>query len=61
MDNREEQEFAEMMKQFSIAHGELLIQENERLKADPSAAVPEDVHRRMLNFISNAFDKKQSG
>lgn len=61
MDDWEEREFAEMMKQYYIERGELLIRENERLKQDPDAAVPEDMRQRMLNFISNAFDKKQSG
>lgn len=61
MDDWEELEFAEMMKQYCIERGELLLRENERLKQDPDAAVPEDMRQRMLNFISNAFDKKQSG
>lgn len=61
MKNREEREFAEMMKQYAREYGELLMQENERLQQDPGAAVPEDMTRRMLETIRRAFEEKQSG
>jgi len=35
--------------------GKLLLEENERLKSDPSAAIPEEVDRRMLDFIESCF------
>lgn len=60
-DSKEEAIFAGLMAQLAQERGEQYIQENERLKADPSAAVPEDVDRRMLKTINRAFDKQQSG
>ena len=54
MMNRETLEelwFKKAMEEYARERGELLIQENERLKLDPNAAVPEDVHQRNLRLI----------
>lgn len=37
------------------AEGERLLAENERLKKDPSAEVPEEIDRRMLELINRSF------
>lgn len=52
--------FARIMAQHAEEWGMYFLQENERLKQDPDAAVPEDVTQRMLEVIRRAFDKKQS-
>jgi len=53
----EELWFQKLMEDYARERGELLIQENERLKADPNAAVPEDVHQRNLRLIEELMGK----
>ena len=60
-DSKEEALFAKLMAQFAKEQGEKYIQENERLKADPKAAVPEEATRRMQETIKKTFEEKQSG
>jgi hypothetical protein len=48
-------DFELLMEQVAKAEGERLMAENERLKADPSATVPEEVSRRMLALIDGHF------
>lgn len=50
-ENYEDALFALLMDDFAQQEGERLIQENEALKDDPAAAVPEDVSRRCLQTI----------
>lgn len=57
-DNLEDAEFALMMAEYAQYRGQLLIEENERLKNDPSAAVPEAVTRKNLNFIRREMTKR---
>lgn len=57
-ENYEDALFAMWMDDFARERGQLLIEENERLLQDPSAAVPEEVNRKNLNAIHNAFRKK---
>ena len=53
--NREDMLFMQLMEQVIKEEGKLLLEENERLKSDPSAAIPEEVDRRMLDFIESGF------
>lgn len=57
-EQEEEKAFAEMMHEFAIRQGEKYIEENERLKNDPSSAVPERVQRRCLETIYKEFRRK---
>lgn len=59
-DSREEEIIARIMGQYAQKRGERFLRENERLKQDPGAAVPQDVRRRMLEAIDKAFEEKQS-
>lgn len=56
--------FALMMHKYAEKMGEELLAENERLKNDPSAAVPEELQRRNLELIrtytSNGRKEKKS-
>lgn len=47
--------FERLMEQVLREEGERLLAENERLNADPSAEVPEDVNRRMLELINRSL------
>lgn len=47
--------FERLMEQVIHEEGERLLAENERLKAEPSAAVPEEFNRRMLELINSSF------
>ena len=40
-----------LMNDFAESEGAYYMAENERLKNDPAAAVPEDVERRALQLI----------
>jgi hypothetical protein len=51
-------DFELLMEQVAKAEGERLLAENERLKADPTAAVPEELNRRMLTLIDGHFLEK---
>lgn len=47
----EEEIFREMMQEVAAEEGWRLIEENERLKADPNFVVPEETHKRMMDLI----------
>lgn len=47
--------FALLMEDVIEAEGNRLLEENERLKCDPSAAVPEEVNERCLKTIHRAY------
>ena len=50
-ENYEDALFALMMDDFAHQEGERLMRENEALKENPAAAIPEDVTRRCLQTI----------
>ncbi|MCI9402468.1 MAG: hypothetical protein HFF04_02195 [Oscillospiraceae bacterium] len=59
---REEYEdalFALMMDYAAQAEGERLLAENEALKHNPAAQVPEHLDQRCLQTIQMAFQKKK--
>lgn len=58
-DNLEDAEVALLMGEYAQCLGELLIEENERLQNDPSAAVPEELTRKNLNFIQKTISKSR--
>ena len=60
-EDRENREFAALMQQYSHEFGEYLVRENERLKEDPNAAVPQEVNERMLEVIRKTLKEQQSG
>lgn len=49
--------FAVMMDELASAQGNAALEENERLKNDPNAAVPEHIDRRCMQTIRNHFRK----
>mgnify|MGYP006873118144 CR=1 FL=1 len=49
-ENYEDSVLALLMDEFAESEGKRYIEENERLRQDPSAAVPEDVERRALQL-----------
>ena len=51
----EEQMFAMLMQKFAEEEGRRLIEENERLLNDPSAAVPPELDRKCRELILRAF------
>ncbi len=51
----EERLFKRLMGQYMEAEGERLLAENERLRADPSAAVPPELDKKCLELIRGAF------
>lgn len=55
----ENAKFALLMERVTQIEGEELIRENERLKNDPSAAVPEDLDKKCLKTIHKAFAKQR--
>ena len=57
-ENYEDSVLALLMDEFAESEGKRYIEENERLRQDPSATVPEDVERRALQFINREFAKK---
>ena len=42
-----------------MAEGERLLAENERLKADPAATVPEEINQRMFDLIDGRLGQKK--
>ena len=58
MQEYEDLTFKILMDRVSQAEGARLLEENERLLADPAAAVPESVQRRTEKFVklSRIFD-----
>lgn len=59
-ENYEDSLFALLMDEFARSEGERLIQENDRLKQDPAAAVPEEVERRCLRLIERETTKHRA-
>lgn len=57
-ENYEDSVLALLMDEFAESEGVRYIEENERLRQDPNAAVPEDVERRALQLINREFAKK---
>lgn len=57
-DNYEDALFALLMESVMEEEGKKLLQENERLKADPEFEVPEEASRRCVKAIKKAFAKK---
>ena len=51
----EERLFKRLMRLYMEAEGERLLAENERLNADPSAAVPPELDKKCLELIHSAF------
>lgn len=51
--------FALLMDQAAEAEGRRLMEENERLKQDPAAAVPEEARRRCLEAIDRAYRQRE--
>lgn len=51
--------FAVMMEKITIAEGEELLRENERLQADPNFVIPEETDRRCRKAIAHAFGKRK--
>ena len=58
LDNYEDALFALMMDELAEQEGQRLLEENERLKQDPAAAIPEDVDKRCLKTIKRTFARK---
>lgn len=54
-DRYEDALFALLMDEIATKEGKKAIEENERLKNDPSAAIPEDVDQRCLQTIRRRF------
>lgn len=52
--------FALMMDEVATAEGKKALEENERLKNDPDAAVPEDVSKRCLKTIRRHFAQQRA-
>lgn len=51
--------FALIMNKIATAEGQWAIEENERLKNDPTAAVPEELDKRCMQIIRRHFTKQQ--
>lgn len=56
-ENYEDALFALLMEDMLEEEGEQLREENERLKRDPGAAIPDDVDRRCRKTIQHAYSK----
>ena len=57
-ENYEDSVLALLMDEFAESEGQRYIEENDRLRQDPSAAVPEEVEKRALQVIDKAFSRK---
>ena len=63
-ENFEEALFRLFMDRVAVVEGERLLRENEELKSDPDAAVPDDVQKRVLQSIRKGVarrDRKATG
>lgn len=47
----EEEIFRDMMQEVAAEEGRRAIEENERLKNDPSFAVPESLHKKAMDLL----------
>lgn len=59
-DQYEDALFALLMDEIATMEGKKAVEENERLKNSPSAAIPEDVDRRCLQTIRRHFAKQRA-
>ena len=59
-DQFEDARFALLMDNLAWQEGERLLEENERLKHDPSADVPAEVTERCLKVINREFAKRNA-
>ena len=59
MEDYENALFALLMDEYMEEEGRRLMEENERLKKDPSAKVPEELDRRCLRTIRQAFARER--
>lgn len=57
-ENYEDSVLALLMDEFAESEGKRYIEENERLRQDPNAAVPEEVEKRALQLIDREFSRK---
>ena len=57
-ENYEDSVLALLMDEFAESEGQRYIEENDRLRQDPSAAVPEEVEKRALQVIDKVFSRK---
>ena len=57
-ENYEDSVLALLMDEFAESEGKRYIEENERLRQDPSAGVPDVVERRALQTINRTFSRK---
>ena len=55
----EEQLFAKLMQKLAEEEGRRLMEENERLLNDPSAAVPPELDRKCRELILRAFSGQE--
>lgn len=58
-DRYEDALFALLMNEIADTEGAMALEENERLKNDPTAAVPEDMDKRCLQTIRRHFAKQR--
>ena len=58
MEQYEDAMFAILMDHVAQAEGQWALEENQRLKEDPNAAVPDSVQKRCKKCIRNAFAAK---
>lgn len=58
-DRYEDALFALLMDKIAAAEGKEALEEIERLKNDPDAAIPEDVDKRCLQTIRRHFAKQK--
>ena len=57
-ENYEDAAFALLMDELAESEGARYIEENERLRQDPSAAVPEEFEKSALQFIDREFSRR---
>ena len=58
-ENYEDSVLALLLDEFAESEGRRYIEENERLREDPAAVVPEDVEKRALQFIDREFSRRK--
>jgi len=56
-ENYEDSVLALLMDEFAQSEGKRYIEENERLRQDPDAAVPEEIEKRALQLIDQRFSR----
>lgn len=58
-ENVEDAVFALLMEEVAEQEGKRLLEENERLKSDPSAKVPDNLDRRCRQIIKRSFARER--